>query len=86
VAIEILAVEWNWTNSKALTGGRDPRPPIKDSPRAISARCGECQTEFNATRSWNAAEPGMFFLLPMGDASLKCPNCGHETVEHYAAF
>jgi hypothetical protein len=87
VAIEILAVEWNWwSRSKVLTGDPNPGPPIKDSPRAISARCGECRTEFNATRSWREAEPGRFFLLPMGKAHLKCSGCSHESVESYASL
>ena len=71
MAIEILAAEWDrW----------------KESPRSISAWCGVCRIEFNATRSWRGIEPGRFFLLPMRNAILKCPNCGHEAVESYAAF
>jgi hypothetical protein len=71
--------------------GSDRRPgPSTPDQRFSEGNLGPVRrvskTEFKATRSWNAAEPGMFFLLPMGDASLKCPNCGHETVEHYAAF
>ena len=87
MAIEIFAVEWNlWSRSSALTGDPNPGPKIKESPRSISARCGQCGIEFNATRSWRGTEPGRYFPLPMRNASMKCPNCGHESVESYAAY
>lgn len=66
-------IEWSYTESREITGDRNPRPPIKTGIKSTNVICKSCG------HSWKARTYGEGRLLPfIGGVILICPSCRVE--------
>ena len=66
--------------SRALTGSRQPRPPVRGIRETIEHKCGKCGVSYTAHRTRGVLSTERFFVL-QGHLEVMCPEGHRELIE-----